>query len=134
VASVSESREPPRPSARGWARTAGAYGVLFLFGLLQGLTGSLQYSRGIGPVPVAAIIFALAIGLTCWLCARGMGAAAGAVAPAAGWVVATFALAMPDSNGTVVITNSTAGQVYLYGGALCAAIAVGVALSRRNRS
>ncbi len=107
--------------------------MLFLFGLLQGLTGSLQYSRGLGAVPVAAIIFALAIGLTCWLSAQGMGMAAGAAAPAAGWVLASFALALPSSNGTVVITNSTAGQVYLYGGALCAAVAVGIAFSRRSR-
>jgi hypothetical protein len=47
--------------------------------------------------------------------------------------VATFALAVSDRNGTVVITNSTAGVIYLYGGALCAAVAVGVAFSRRSR-
>lgn len=135
MASGPLSPERPRPASPAPEpfAAAAAYGLLFVFGALQGLTGSLQYSRGIGPVPVAAACFALAIGATCWLCAVGMGAPGGAVAPAAGWVVATFALAMTNRNGTVVITNSAAGGLYLYGGALCAAVAVGVAFSRRPR-
>ena len=137
MASGPQAQEPsprrPPPAAATFA-TAGAYGLLFAFGALQGLTGSLQFSRGAGPVPLAALGFAAAIGLTCWLCARGMGSPGGAVAPAAGWVVVSFVLAMPNSNGTVVITNSTAGAVYLYGGALCAVVAVGAAFSRRPRS
>ncbi len=109
--------------------TAGAYGLLLLFGLLQGVTGSFQYSRGIGPVPVAAAGFALAIGLTCVLCGRGMHSSGGALAPAIGWLFASFVLGMSRPSGSVVITNTTAGQVYLYAGALSAAIGVGVGLS-----
>ena len=33
---------------------AAGYSMLFLLGLLQGLVGAFQYSRSIGPVPVAA--------------------------------------------------------------------------------
>ncbi len=111
----------------------GAYGLLFLFGLLQGMTGSFQYSRSIGPVPVAAAGFALAIGLTCVLCGRGMRSAVGALAPAIGWLLASFVLGMPMPSGSVVITNTAAGQVYLYAGALSAAIGVGVGLSGWTR-
>jgi len=114
--------------------TAGGYGLLLVLGLLQGLTGSLQFSRGIGHVPLAAIAFAALIGLTCALCGRGMGTTWGAISPAAGWLLASFAMAMPVKNGTVVITNSAAGQVYLYAGTLCAAIGVGLGLSSWGQS
>ena len=40
--------------------------------------------------------------------------------PAVGWIVASFVLAMPSSHGSVIITNTTAGKWYLYGGALAA--------------
>jgi hypothetical protein len=134
VVSGLQSPEPARhgqtAKAAGTFATATGYGLLLVFGLLEGLTGSVQFSRGIGPVPLAAIGFALGIGLTCALCGRGMGSGWGAICPSAGWVIASFAMAMPDKSGSVVITNSTAGQVYLYGGALCAAIGVGVGMSR----
>ena len=116
-------------SAAETLATASGYGLLVVFGLLQGLTGSFQYGRAIGPVPVAAIGFALAIGITCALSGRGMGSAWGAICPAAGWLLASFAMAMPAKSETVVITNTAAGQVYLYAGTLCAAIGVGVGLS-----
>jgi Family of unknown function (DUF6113) len=121
---VSSAPDPP---------AAVAYGLLFAFGALQGLTGSFQYGRDIGPIPVAAAGFVLAIGATCWLCAVGLNGPGGAVAPAAGWAVTSFALAISDRSGTVVITNSTAGAIYLYGGALCAAVVVGFSFFRRSR-
>lgn len=128
------SRSPGQAAPAGdTVATASGYSLLALFGLLQGVTGSFQFARSAGPVPVAAIGFALAIGITCALCARGMGSAWGAICPAAGWLVACFALAMPAKSETVVITNTGAGQVYLYGGALCAAIGVGIGLSGRGR-
>ncbi len=119
-------REAPR--GRGW-EAAAAYGLLFLFGMLQGVVGSFQYSRGIGHVPVAAVGFALAIGITCAACGRGMRSTGGALAPAIGWLLAAFLLGMPRPSGSVVITNTLAGQVYLYAGALSAAIGVGIGFS-----
>ena len=59
-----------------WPVTVGLYGALFLFGAVQGLIGSFQYSRAAGAVPVAALICCAAILATCLL--------AGPRGPAAG--------------------------------------------------
>ena len=45
----------------------------------------------------------------------------GAILPAFGWIVASFVLAMPRSNGSVIITATPSGEWYLYGGAIAAA-------------
>jgi Family of unknown function (DUF6113) len=108
-------------------RTGAVYGVLFLLGAFEGLIGSFQYSRTAGSVPVAAIVSCAVILATCLLGAWATRSVSGALAPAAGWIIASFVLSMPVSNGSVIITDSTAGQWYLYGGTLSAA--GGVALS-----
>jgi hypothetical protein len=54
--------------------------------------------------------------------------------PAIGWIIASFVLSMPVSNGSVIITASTPGEWYLYGGALSAAIAVGASFSLSIRT
>jgi Family of unknown function (DUF6113) len=125
---------PGRPHgvARGPARAAG-YVLLFVFGAAQGAVGAFQFSRGVGHVPLAAFGFALAIGITCGACGKGTRSAAGAVAPALGWLLTAFILAMPRASGSVVITNTLGGQVYLYGGALSAAIGVGFGLAGSTR-
>ena len=112
----------------------GGYLLLLVFGVLQGLTGSLQFSRSLGPVPVAAVCFAVAIGATCWVFGRATRSVAAALVPAVGWLVASYSLAMPNSSGSVVITNSLAGEIYLYGGALCAAIGVGASFGGWTRA
>ena len=108
--------------------TVGAYGVLFLLGLVQGMIGSFQYSRTAGPVPVAALVCCAAILATCLLGAWGMRSVSGAIVPAMGWIIASFVLSMPVSNGSVIIANTTPGKWYLYGGALSVAIAVVLSL------
>jgi hypothetical protein len=100
--------------------TAGGYVVLLALGVLEGLIGSFQYSRAAGPVPVAAVAFALLIGVTIVLGAWGMHRPMGGLLPAVGWFVASFVLAMGTSGGSVLITNTSAGQWFLYGGAVCA--------------
>jgi len=95
------------------------YVVLFLLGAVQGIIGSFQYSRS--PVPLVAIIFVVAIFVTCLLCGWGLRSFAGGLLPAIGWIIASFVLSMPSSNGSVIITNTTAGKWYLYGGAVAAA-------------
>ena len=95
------------------------YVVLFLLGAVQGIIGSFQYSRS--PVPLVAIIFVVAIFVTCLLCGWGLRSLAGGLLPAIGWIIASFVLSMPSSNGSVIITNTTAGKWYLYGGAVAAA-------------
>jgi Family of unknown function (DUF6113) len=100
------------------ALTAVAYLVLLLLGVLQGMIGSFQYSRS--PAPLVAILLDVVIFATCVLCGWGMRSFAGGLVPAAGWIIASFILSMPSSHGSVIITNTTAGEWYLYGGAIAA--------------
>ena len=111
---------------RGTGRlvTVGGYGVLFLLGAVQGVIGSFQYSRTAGPVPVTALACCAVILATCLLGAWAMRSVSGAVMPGMGWVVASFVLSMPVSNGSVIITSTTPGQWYLYGGTLSVAAGV----------
>lgn len=95
-----------------------AYAALFLLGLMQGLIGTFQYSRG--PVPLAAVLFDLAILATCLLGSWGMRRALGGFLPALGWFIVTLLLSSGSSGGSVFITDSTAGKWFLFGGAVCA--------------
>ncbi len=108
----------PRQGHR--ALTAAGYLVLFLLGAVQGVIGSFQYSRS--PAPLVAILLDAAIFITCVLGAWGMHSFGGGLAPAVGWLVASFVLSMPVANGSVLITATTPGEWYLYGGALAAAV------------
>lgn len=108
-----------------------AYALLFLLGAMEGLIGSFEFSRSVGSVPVAALAFGAVILATCLLAGAGMSSALGGLVPAIGWLAATFVLTMPTAAGSVIVTNTSAGKWYLYGGALCAG--VGAALSFRWR-
>lgn len=111
---------PPRSRPRADRLTAvSAYVVLFLLGAAEALIGCFQYSRG--PVPLAAICFALGILVTCLLAGWGMRTALGGLMPGAGWLATSFALATGTQGGSVLITNTTAGEWFLFGGAACAA-------------
>jgi Family of unknown function (DUF6113) len=107
-----------------WPVTVGVYSALFLFGAVQGLIGSFQYSRTAGLVPVAALVCCAVILATCLLGAWATRSASGAVLPGIGWIITSFVLSMPVSNGSVIITSTTAGKWYLYGGTLCVAAGV----------
>jgi hypothetical protein len=103
---------------------ASVYAVLFLLGLVEGMIGSFQYSRTAGPVPAAALVSCAVILATCLLGAWAMRSVTGAIMPGMGWIIASFVLSMPVSNGSVIITNTTPGLWYLYGGTLSVAVAV----------
>jgi hypothetical protein len=119
--------ETPETRPRRWrtAMTAVSYLVLLALGAMQGLIGSFNYSRS--PVPAWAIGLDLLIFATCVLAGWGMQSLGGGMVPAIGWIVAAFIIAMPNPHGSVIITNSAAGQLYLFGGALAAA--AGAAMS-----
>ncbi len=104
--------------------SVGVYCVLFLLGLVEGMIGSFQYARMAGPVPVAALVCCAVILATCLLAAWAMRSVSGAILPGMGWIIASFVLSMPASNGSVIITNTTPGKWYLYGGTLSVAVAV----------
>jgi hypothetical protein len=72
---------------------------------------------------------------TCLLGAWAMGSVSGALWPGIGWILASFVLSMPVPSGSVIISNTTAGKWYLYGGtvSLLAGIAASfVAVIRRG--
>jgi hypothetical protein len=110
----------------------GGYVLLLLLGALQGLVGCFQYSRALGSFPVAAVIFAVLIGVTCVLGAWGMGKPLGGLMPAVGWFITSFVLAMSTPGGSVVITNTAAGKWYLFGGSACAVAGVVLGFARQS--
>ena len=97
------------------ALTALGYLMLLLLGAFQGMIGSFQYGQS--PAPLIAIGLALIISATCAACGWGIGTLAAGLLPAVGWVAASFILAMPRANGSVIVTATSAGEWYLYGGA-----------------
>jgi len=108
-----------------------AYVLLFLLGAMQGLIGCFEFSHSLGSVPVAALGFCALILVTCVLGGLGMRSGFGGLVPAIGWLAASFVLTLPTAAGSVIVTNTTAGKWYLYGGAVCAG--VGIAASFRWR-
>ena len=120
------------PGRRQRAFTAVAYLVLLVLGAMQGLIGSFQYSRS--PVPLVAILLGLLIFATCVLCGWGMRSFGGGLLPGLGWIIVSFVLAMPSSHGSVIITNTTAGKWYLYGGTVAVAAGALTAFVLRARA
>jgi hypothetical protein len=108
------------------------YLALLLLGAAQGLIGSFQYSRGAGPVPVAALAFCVLIFASCLLGGWGMGSPLGGLMVALGWFGVSVLLTMPTPGGSVIVTNTAAGRWFLYGGAVCAG--AGLAASFRWRA
>jgi hypothetical protein len=104
--------------------TGGAYGVLFVLGAVEAIMGSFGYSWMVGPVPAAALGCCAVLLITCLAGGWAMRSLAGALVPAIAWILVSFVLAMPDAQGSVVITNTAAGKWYLYGGAISAAIGI----------
>jgi hypothetical protein len=109
---------------RDWPVAAGVYGVLFIVGVVEGMIGSFQYSRVPKPVPVAALACCAAILLTCLLAAWAMRSVSGALLPGMGWIITAFVLSMPVASGSVIITATTPGKWFLYGGTLSVVAAV----------
>jgi hypothetical protein len=113
--------------------TAAGYVMLFVLGALQGIIGSFQYSQA--PVPLIAIILVVIIFVTCAGCGWGIGTIGAGLLPAAGWILASFIISMPRPNGSVIIAASSAGEWYLYGGAVaCVAGSVTTLFTRIRRS
>lgn len=114
---------PGRPSgSRGRAFGVVVYLALLVLGIVEGIVGSFQYGQS--PAPLVAIALAVLILATCVFGGWGTEPLGGALAPAAGWLLASFILSMGSQEGSVIITNTTAGQWYLYGGTLAAVIGV----------
>ena len=107
--------------------TVAVYGVLFVLGAVEGTIGSFQYSRAARPVPLAALACCAVILATCLLAAWALRSVSGALLPGMSWIIVSFVLSMPVSSGSVIITATTPGKYYLYGGTL--SVAAGVVAS-----
>jgi Family of unknown function (DUF6113) len=114
------------------AMMAVGYVILFVLGAVQGIIGSFQY--GSGPGVLVAIILIVVIFATCVLAGWGTRTFGGGLLPAVGWIIASFVLSMPRSNGSVIIANTTQGQWYLYGGSVAAAVGAAVSFTFRTRT
>ena len=106
----------PGANAGHRAYSAAIYGVILVLGAVQGLVGSFQYSQS--PQPLVAIGLVVAILATCVLAGWGMRSFAATLAAGAGWLITSFLMAMGTHGGSVIITNTAAGEWYLYGGTL----------------
>ena len=105
--------------------TGGAYALLLVLGVLEGLIGSFQYSAWmIGSFPAAAVLLCLLLLATCLFGTWGMNSVAGAIIPAVGWIVASFVLDSPSRQGSVVVAAVPSGEWYLYGGAVAALVGI----------
>lgn len=113
------------PELGSRATTVAVNVLLFVLGILEGMIGSFQYSRG--PVPLIAIVLILVLFATCVLGSWAMQSFASGLLAAVGWIVASFVLSLGNAQGSVIITATPAGEWYLYGGVLAAL--AGVAFS-----
>jgi hypothetical protein len=123
----------PERKGTPWLVTGAVYLVLFLLGGSEGLIGSFQYSHVVGPVPVVALACCVVLLASCLLAAWAMRSVSGALVPAAGWLLVSFLMSMPVPSGSLIITGTTPGEWYLYGGTLCALLAVGLSFRTRIR-
>jgi hypothetical protein len=119
------------PEAGQRAIMAVGYLLLFVLGAIQGLIGSFQYGQS--PAPWVAILLAMIIFLTCVGSGAGIGTFGAGLLPAVGWILMTFILAMGRPTGSVLITNTAAGQWYLYGGSLACLTGAFVSFFTRTR-
>jgi len=123
----------PDQEGTHWLVTGAVYIVLFLLGGVEGLIGSFQYSHVVGSVPVVALACCVVLLATCLLAAWAMRSVSGALLPAVGWLAASFLMAMPVPSGSLVITGTSPGEWYLYGGTISALLAVGLSFGNRIR-
>jgi hypothetical protein len=96
--------------------SAAVYAMTFVLGLAQGVVGSFQYGQS--PEPLIAILLVVIIFASCLLGGWGTMTVGGALAPGAGWLLASFILSTGTHGGSVIITNTPAGKWFLYGGTL----------------
>lgn len=115
---------PPEPTAEPAFLLGLTYGVLAVLGVLLGVIGSFEFSWEAGSVPVAAILLS-ALNLAVFRAAGwAMESKLGAVIPAALWIVILVVLSSRRPEGDLVVTGTTAGYVYMFGGAAAALAAI----------
>jgi Family of unknown function (DUF6113) len=104
--------------------TGVAYGVLLVLGALLGVVGSFQFSWTLGGFPVAALLLSLvefaAFRLAGWTMEGKLGVGAMAVP----WLIVVVTLSSRRPEGDLVVTGTTAGYIFIFGGSIAAVAAV----------
>jgi hypothetical protein len=113
------------------ALTILTYVALLLLGLAVGLLGAFFYSSG--PAPLVSVAFDLAILAACLLGAWGTRKVIGGLAPAVGWFAVIFVLAKGTASGSIMITATSAGEWFLFGGSVGAAFGLVAGLATWTR-
>lgn len=122
---------PPEPRPEPAFLAGLGYGLLAVLGVVVGVIGSFEFAWEIGDFPVAAILLSV-LNLVFFRAAGwAMESKLGAVVPALLWMIILFVLASRRPEGDLVVTGTTAGYVYMFGGAFAAVAAV--ALTRPAR-
>ncbi|MGV9376807.1 DUF6113 family protein [Nonomuraea sp. NPDC003707] len=94
-----------------------AYGMLFVLGVVMGVVGGFTHAvRQMGPVPIAAVVWVLALFAVCLGAGKLMRGKLGAFMAAVGWLLVTMPFTLKLSAGDLVIADGPPGYVYLYGG------------------
>jgi hypothetical protein len=115
---------PPAPAPEPPFLIGVAYGVLAVLGVLLGVIGSFEFSWQAGSVPVAAIVLSV-VNLAAFRAAGwAMESRLGAAVPAILWMIVLLVLASRRPEGDLVVTGTTAGYVYMFGGAVAALVAI----------
>jgi Family of unknown function (DUF6113) len=115
---------PPEPAPEPAFVVGLAYGVLAVLGVVLGVFGSFEFSWQLGAVPVAAIALSL-VNLAVFRAAGwAMESRLGAVVPAVLWVIILVVLSSRRPEGDLVVTGTTAGYTYMFGGAAAALVAI----------
>lgn len=122
-------QEPPHESG---LVTGLVYGVLVVLGLLFGLVGSFEFSWTIGSVPVAAILLSAAAFAAFRIAGWAMESKLGVAAMAAPWLIVVVLLSSRRPEGDLVVTGTTAGYVFIFGGSIAAIAAVAATRSPRS--
>ncbi|MEO3888140.1 DUF6113 family protein [Nonomuraea sp. B5E05] len=96
-----------------------AYGMLFVLGIVMAVVGGFTHPVWqMDGVPVAAVVWVLALFGVGLGAGRLMRARLGAVATAIGWLLVTMPFTLELGAGDLVIARGAPGYIYLYGGLL----------------
>ncbi|WP_460354053.1 DUF6113 family protein [Actinoallomurus acanthiterrae] len=117
---------PQGPASEPGLVTGAAYGALAVLGLFLGVVGSFEFSWTAGSVPVAAILLSLVEFAAFRFAGWGMSGRLGVAAIAVPWLIVVVLLSSRRPEGDLIVTGTTGGYVFIFGGAI-AAVAAAVA-------
>jgi Family of unknown function (DUF6113) len=103
-----------------------AYVVLVVVGTLVGIIGSFEFSWSIWGIPFAAILLSLANFGIFWTAGWAMRSKVAPAVTFAPWMIIVIVLSMQRPEGDLVITGTTGGYLFMFGGAIAGAAGIGL--------